>query len=136
MLTLENLILIAGLVQLSILFAAALTPMALDWGKQLVGLHPFVRKMHHVYGAFIFYIVAAFGVLSITNAEALAEGTRLGRSVAGLIALFWTARLCVQLFVFRFPDFIHSRFLKVGYHLMAPAFAYLAAVYIAAAAGA
>src|SRR4029079_16580481 len=43
----------AGTLQWSILIASALTPLILNWRTNLATLHPFLRKLFWVYGAFI-----------------------------------------------------------------------------------
>ena len=60
----------------------------------------------------------------------------LARSVCAFIALFWGARLMIQLFLFDARPYLTSFALKVGYHGLTAVFTYLGAVYaVAAVAG-
>jgi hypothetical protein len=48
--------------------------------------------------------------------------------ISSFIALFWTARLFIQFFVFDAKPFLTSTFLKVGYHGLTLVFLYQAVV--------
>lgn len=132
---LATLIFIAGLLHFGILIASALVPQVLDWRRSLAKLDPLLRQLIWVHGAFIVLVIIAFGVLSLTDATALASGTPLARSVSAFIAIFWSARLAVQFLVFDAKPYLRSVWLKVGYHGLTLVFAYIAAVFAAAAMG-
>jgi hypothetical protein len=68
-------------------------------------------------------------VLTLVNAEALAAGGPLARSVCVLIGLFWLARLAAQFFVFDVRPYLTSNWLRLGYHATTVVFLYLPAVY-------
>ena len=84
---------------------------------------------------FVGLVLAGFGVLTLLNAEDLAAGTTLARTLCFFIALFWLARLAVQFFVFDVRPYLTSRWLTVGYHATTGVFIYLAVVYAWAAWG-
>ena len=48
--------------------------------------------MYWIYGGYVVLSIIAFGLLSLFNANELAAGGRLGRSVCGYIAVFWGVR--------------------------------------------
>jgi hypothetical protein len=127
--TLQILLLIAGLLHFTILIAGALVPRVLDWRANLALLHPFLRTLFWVYGVFIVLVITGFGTLTLLNAGAMAAGQPVARSLAAFIALFWLARLAVQLFVFDCREFLTSPLLTLGYHSLTLAFIYLAFVY-------
>ena len=95
-----------------------------------------LRQLFWVYGAFIVLMIVSFGALSIGFAGEMAAGTALGRSVAGLIAVFWGLRLAVQVFVFDASEFLTSRLRRFGYGTLTVAFTALTAIYGWAALGA
>ena len=126
---LEFLLLAAGLGHFAILCASALVPRVLDWKGELAGLHPFLRRLFWVYGAFIVMVIIGFGTLTMLHAGAMASGEPVARSLSAFIALFWLARLAVQGFVFDARPFLTNAWLTLGYHLLTASFAGLVAVY-------
>ncbi len=130
---LASMIVAAGAIHFAIVGAAVYVPIMLDWRHALQPLDSFMRRLVWVYGLFIGLTVASFGVLSLTNAEALAAGGTLARTVCGVIAVFWIVRMLIQLFVFRRPAFVVGWFRSTGYYGLTVAFAYLIAVYAWAA---
>ncbi|MCB1277282.1 hypothetical protein [Prosthecobacter sp.] len=131
---LETLLILAGLGHFGILIASLLTPKALDWKTHLAPLHPFLRTLFWVYGVFIVLTITGFGVLTLLNAKAMAAGDPVARSLAAFIAVFWSARLFVQFFVFDAREFLTTTTArKLGYHTLTVAFIAQAAVYILAA---
>lgn len=120
---------LAGLAHFSILIASALTPRALDWRKNLAPLLPFLRTLFWIYGAFIVLTIASFGTLTLLNAGAMAAGEPVARSLCAVIAIFWLARLGVQLFVFDARPFLTNWFYKLGYHGLTVAFTAFVGIY-------
>ena len=121
----ETLILIGGGLHFLTLIASAMVPKTLDWRGGLAKLIPFLRTLFWVYGAFIVLTILAFGIISLVNYKAMAAGESLeARSICAFIAVFWGARLVVQLFVFDAGEYLTNRFLKVGYHSLTLTFAF------------
>jgi hypothetical protein len=120
---------IAAAMQLGILIASALTPKALDWRGNLAGLHPFLRRLFWVYGCFIVLTIIAFALLTFRHAGAMAGGEPVARSLCTFIAVFWAARLLVQFFIFDARPFLTNSFLRLGYHALTIAFAFLVLIY-------
>jgi hypothetical protein len=126
---LQMLLLIAGVLHFTILIASALVPRVLDWRANLALLHPFLRRLFWIYGVFIVLVIIGFGTLTLVDSAAMATGEPVARSLAALIAIFWFARLLVQLFVFDCREFLTSPFLKVGYHGLTLLFVYFTVIY-------
>ena len=131
--TLEISLRCAGLLHFAILLASALTPRALDWRSNLASLHPFLRRLFWVFGAFIVLVIVSFGVLTLLFAPRLASGDELGSALAAVIAVFWLARLGVQLFVFDARPFLTNWFYRTGYHALTLVFILFVIVFGAAA---
>lgn len=127
--TLHHLICLAGYGHFGILLASVQVPRVLDWKRELAPLHPFVRQLFWVYGAFIVLMIASFGTLTLMNAGALAAGGPLARWIAAVVAVFWAVRLGVQCFVFDARPFLTSRWLWLGYHTLTGAFAFFTLLY-------
>ena len=127
--TLELWLRFAGCVHFGILIASGLTPVGLKWRENLASLHPFLRRLFWVYGAFIALVIASFGVLTLLYADAMARGEGAARGLCGFIAVFWLVRLGVQLFVFDARPFLTNWFYRVGYQALTLAFIGHVAVY-------
>ena len=130
---LENLLLLAGAGHFGILIASALTPRVLDWKAALKPLPDFLRTLFWVYGVFIVLTIAGMGTLTLLNAKAMATGEPVARSLAAFIAVFWSARLFVQFFIFDARPYLTNVWLKLGNHLLTVAFFFFMTVYAAAA---
>ena len=126
---LEILLRVAGVLHFAILLASALTPGALDWRNNLAKLHPLLRRMFWVYGAFIVLVIVNFGILTLAHADAMAAGMPMARALCTFIGLFWLARLGVQFFVFEPGPFLTNWFYKIGYHGLTVVFTYFVLVY-------
>jgi hypothetical protein len=129
MLNLNNLIIIAGLIQLTILIAASLVPRVTDWKKNLGSSDPFFKSLVWTYGFFIFLTVLSFALFSIFRTELLTDGNRTGKYLCGFISIFWLARLFIQFFIFKTPDFLKTGPMKFGYNTLTLAFLYLTITY-------
>ncbi len=126
--TLETMVWIAGALHVGLLVAGAMVPQVLDWREQLKPLSELSRHVVWVHGVFIVMVIIGFGLICLINASALTQGTLLARSVCGLIASFWAARLGVQLFLFDARPYLRNRFLTIGYHGLTVVFTYIAVV--------
>lgn len=134
MFSLENLLLIGGLLHCVILIASFSVPKALNWKEELALLSPFVRNLFWVYGAFIVIMTIGFGVLSLLHINQISAGDPVARSLAAFIALFWLARLFVQFFIFDAKPILTQGPLpawlfKLGYHGLTLIFIYLVGLF-------
>jgi len=125
----KTLLYFAAVCQLGILVASTLVPRVLNWRDNLATLNPFLRRLFWVYGSFIVLTIIGFATVTFINADAMAHGDVVGRSICGLIAVFWGARLFVQWAVFDVRPFLTNRVYKIGYHALTIAFLFLAVVY-------
>jgi len=134
-LTLEYFLLIAGIGHFGILIASALTPFVLDWKNVLKPLSPFLYKLFWVYGGFIVLVIICMGILTLLNIKSMATGNTEARMIAGFIAVFWGARLLVQIFIFDVKEYLTNFWLKLGYHTLTAAFIYFTILYSLVAFG-
>jgi hypothetical protein len=125
---LTTLIALAGIGQLSVLIASALVPVRLRWKTELAGLPRLHRQMYWVYGGYTVLGIVALGLISLFNAEALASGSRLARSVCAYAAIFWGIRLSLQR-VLDVKDHLMLWWLKAGYHTLTLLFTSFTLVY-------
>lgn len=129
------LVALAGLAQLGLVLVGSRVPRVMRWDEELPRLGPANRRLFWVYGAFIVGANLGFGLLSLLHADALAEGRGLAGGLALFLALYWAARLAVQLLVFRGPGWpaeARRPVVAVGFSIL---FLALTAVYAAAFAG-
>jgi len=119
----------AGALHFAVLVASALTPRALDWRGNLARLHPFLRSLFWVYGSFIVLVIISFGTVTLMFTPRLAAGDPFARAFASVVAVFWLARLAVQLFVFDARPFLTNWFYKTGYHALTLVFILFVAVF-------
>jgi hypothetical protein len=119
----------AAALQLSILIASALTPRVLDWRTNLAALHPFLRKLFWVYGAFVVMVIIGFSTITFLHADAMAAREPVARSLCVFITIFWGARLFVQFAIFDPRQFLTNWFYQLGYHALTIIFAFLIFVY-------
>jgi hypothetical protein len=125
---LKTLIIVAGAGQLSVLVASALVPIRLQWRTELSSLPRLHRQMYWVYGGYTVMGIIALGLISLFNAEALASGSRLSRSVCAYGAVFWGVRLSLQT-VLEVEEHLTLWWLKAGYHTLTALFSFFTLVY-------
>src|SRR5207237_9854302 len=111
------------------LIASALNPRILQWRRNLAALHPLLRKLFWVYGAFIVMVIIAFATLTFLHADAMAAREPVARSLCIFIAIFWAARLFVQLAIFDPRPFLTNWSYQLGYHALSVFFAFLVFVF-------
>lgn len=114
---LARLIFVAGIGQLGVLIASAIVPFRLNWRDELRGLSRLHRQMYWTYGGYVVLSIVAFAVLSIVNANQLADGSGLARGFCAYVSVFWGVRVGLQL-VFDVRDHLTAWWLKAGLSLM------------------
>lgn len=129
---LPQLIFLAGIGQLGVLVASSLVPIRLDWKNIFATLPKLHRQMYWVYGGYVVLSIIGFGLISLFNADELAGGSRLARSLCGFISVFWSIRICLQP-VFDVKEFLTTWWLTAGYHLLTVLFLYFIVVFAWAA---
>lgn len=121
---------IAGVLQLGIAAANVGVSRVLRLDVEFARLSPIVRdiaRAHHVY---IVGVLAAAGLLCLLFATELASGSPLGAFLSAGLALFWGARLGLQLR--RYDPAVRRRF-RLADVLFTLAAGYLAAVFLLSA---
>ena len=126
--TIDTLIVLAGIGQLTLLIAAAQVPARLHWRTELQPLPRVHRQMHWVYGGYIVLSIAAFALLSLFHAEELVARSGLARGLCVYIAVFWGIRVALQ-FVFDVQEHLVTWWLKLGYHTLTVLFVALTVLY-------
>lgn len=120
---------IAGAGHFVILFASFQVPSRLQWKKDLAQLMPFNRKLLWVQGSFTVLTILAFGTLTLVLHDELLRGDRAALGFACFIAIYWTARICVDAFYFSHEDWPRGRRFVIGHILLTALFSCLALTY-------
>ena len=131
----RNWILLAGCAQIAIALASLAIPRILNWREDLAQLRPLTRQVFWTYAAYIWSINVAFGLLSIFAADSLLDRSTLARAVCAFIALYWGARLAIQLFWFDRSGAPQGKHVRLAEILLTTAFAALTLIYGWAAFG-
>lgn len=126
--SLANLIFAAGLMHFGILIASALVPFRLDWKNELASLPKLHWQMYWVYGGYVVLSIIAFGVISVTNAQEIAEGSGLARAFCGYVCIFWLVRLGLQA-VLDVKQHLTAWWLTAGYHALSVVFLMLVLIF-------
>lgn len=129
MINLHNRITMAGMIQLLILVTAAFAPKVVDWEKNLSSSDPFFKSLVWTYGFFICLTVLSIALFSIFKSELLTNGNQAGKYICSFISIFWFARLFIQFFIFKTPEFLKTGPMKFGYNTLTLAFLYLTITY-------
>ena len=108
---------LAGFAQLGVLVASSLVPTRLQWTDSLAALPRLHRQLYWIYGGYVVLGILFNGLVAILNADALADGSMLSRSVCGYIAIFWGVRLSLQA-VLDVKEHLTAWWLHAGYHLL------------------
>src|ERR1051325_3210344 len=119
--TLTTLIRTAGFLQWSVLIAPALVPIRLHWKTSLGGLPRLHQQLFWTYGGYIVLMIVSLGLLCVTFAESLADGTALARGLCGFLAVFWGIRLGLQ-FVFDARPYLTAWWLVAGEFILTALF--------------
>ncbi len=127
-----ELIVLAGIIQLALVEANISLPHFLQPSTELAPVSPMIRKMFYVHWIYIVFVLLIFSGLSLRFAGELASGHPLGRFISAAIAMFWLARVPIQLFYY---DADLRRANRLGDVACITAFTFLGLVYGVAAAG-
>lgn len=88
---------LAGGIQLFIVAMNVPLPKVLRYREELSKLSPIIRQIFVVHSGYIILVVIGFSVLCFRFAPELAGGSPLGTFLSGALAVFWGARLLIQL---------------------------------------
>ena len=120
---------LAGIGHFVILIASVQVPGKLGWKEDLVKLRPFNRKMLWVQSSFTVLTIIAFGTLTLTLHKELLRGDRAAIGIAAFIAVYWTARICVDALYFSHDDWPKGKQFVIGHALLTSLFVFLAVTY-------
>jgi hypothetical protein len=123
---------LAGAVQLVILLANIPLPKKLRCRENLARVSPMIRAVFIVHWAYIVLVLGIFTALCFGFASDLVGGSRLGRFLSTCMAIFWLARVPIQLF---FYDPETRRRHRVADLSFLACFSYLGVVFAAPALG-
>lgn len=112
---------LAGLAHLISLSAILYAPIHLGWHEALGRVSKLLRQMGQVYHYYTTGTIVAMGLVSLFCAPDLVSGTPLARAICGYIALFWIARLGVQIY-YDFRPHVTALWLTLGYHALSVLF--------------
>jgi hypothetical protein len=129
-----TLVLLAGAGQLVLAAASLAIPRVLGWREETRRLEPLTREVFWTYAAYIWGTNVAMGLVSCLAPARLLDGTTLARAVSGYIAVYWGARLAIQLVAFGRHAPAGARY-RVAEAALTLLFVFLAAVYGAVALG-
>jgi hypothetical protein len=129
---LSGILFAAGFAQLGVLIASSLVPLRLRWRDSLGDLPRLHRQLYWIYGGYVVLGIVFNGVVTIVNADALADGSRLSRCVCGYIAIFWGIRLSLQT-VLDVKEHLTVWWLHAGYHTLTVLFAGFTVIFAYAA---
>jgi len=88
---------IIGIILLLLALAHVIFPRYFKWHVELHNISLINRQMMYIHTFFIALILLLMSILCLTSANELVE-TRLGNKIALGLAIFWLARLLIQLF--------------------------------------
>ncbi len=114
--TLQQLLFIAGLAQIVLVFGSLAIPKVLKWQAELAKVQPLIKQMFWTYAAYILVINLCFGLLSVYCSRQLTDGSELALLVTGFIAVYWISRVAVQFFYFdrtNFPAGIWNKLAEI-----------------------
>jgi hypothetical protein len=123
---------LAGIGHFCILIASVQVPARLGWREDFRQLTPFNRKLVWVYAVYTLFTIVAFGVLTLLLHDEFLHGDRAAAALAVFIAIYWTARVLIDLFLFDHRDWPRGRLFVVGHVLLVALFTALAGTYWAA----
>ncbi|MAZ47406.1 MAG: hypothetical protein CME65_02515 [Halobacteriovoraceae bacterium] len=127
--SLESLLTASGVIHFGILSGGLAMTKVLNWQKELKKVDPLSQHIIWTHGAYIWFVILLFGVLSFFFPNDLISGSKLGFSMSLFIALFWFARLVIQLFIFDASKYLKSPILAMGYHSLTICFGIFSIIY-------
>jgi membrane bound O-acyltransferase family protein len=114
---------------LAVLIASLQAPMRLGWKSDIAKLTPFNQKIFWVYGFYILLCIVSFALLTWQLHDAFLAGELTARWLAAFIAVFWTIRVCVDIFWYDHREWPRGNSLVAGHALVTSLFCMLSAVY-------
>lgn len=98
--SMREVIVAAGIGQLALALVSLTVPRVLGWREETAKLKPLTREVFWTYAAYIWTAHICFGLLSALAPDALLDGSLLATAVCAFIAVWWGARLSLQVVAF------------------------------------
>ncbi len=135
LLSLENLVFLAGLLQFCQIPAMLCSPKMLGWEEDLAKLSAINRRIVFVMGGGIILTVVGSGIVVVAASSEIAAGGRLGAALACFLGVLWLYRGSMQVVVYSriWPGGFLGR---LSHHGLVALFTFQSAVYFAAFAAA
>lgn len=129
--SLENLVWIAGLLQFCQIPAMIVSPKILRWEDDMAKLSPINRKIVLVIGIAILLVGVGSGMVVVLGAREMVAGGRLGSALCGFLGIFWLYRAIVQVFVYSgiWPE---GQVARLSHYGLTALFTFQASVYLMA----
>lgn len=112
-----------------VLAASFQVPRELEWKEDLQTLNSLNRKLMWTYGGFIVLSIVSFGVLTALFHGEFLAGNPVALGLAGMITVFWVARVVVDAFYFSHDDWPDGVKYIVGHTMLTSLFLALVLVY-------
>lgn len=125
----QQLILIAGLAQLTLATGSLLIPKILNWHSELAKVQPLIKQMLWTYAAYIFVINLCFGLLSVFDSGELISGSHIATFVSAFIAVYWISRVLIQFFYFDRASFPKGNWSRLAEVVLVALFVFLSLIY-------
>jgi hypothetical protein len=122
----------AGVGQLVLAAASTTFPFILGSRTELAKLRPLFQRLYWIYAGYILGCNVSFGLLSSLRPRWLLDASPLAGAVTGCIALYWGARLALQLVGFDRNDMPVGPRYRLAEAALTLLFAYLTTVYVSA----
>jgi hypothetical protein len=121
-------VVLAGLGQLGLAAGSLLIPRVLGWREETMRLTRLTRQVFWTYSGYIWGTNVCMGALSALAPALLLDGSPLARAVCAYIALYWGARLLLQLLCYD-RTVVTTAALRLAEAVLAVLFAFLTATY-------
>jgi hypothetical protein len=131
-LMLPTLLVVAGLGQVALVVVGLALPRVRGWVAETAELRPLTRQAFWTGTVYLWCTNLGFGLISTVAPGWLVDRSPLAAAATIFFALYWGARLVLQLFFFDWTDVPSSRLLQMGESVVVGLFLYLTFVYGAA----
>jgi alginate O-acetyltransferase complex protein AlgI len=120
---------LAGIGHFCTLIAGLQVPFKFHWKEELARLSRFNQKIMLNYAGYVGLMIVSFGFLTLKLHKEFLYGDKVCVNLAGLIAIFWIVRLCVDFFCFRHDDWPRGPEFVIGHAFLVSLFFAMAGVY-------
>jgi hypothetical protein len=133
--SLETLVLLAGVGQLLLVLGSLAIPRVLGWPEETAKLRPLTRQVFWTYAGYIWCTNLWFGLISVLAPRSLLDGSVLAGAVTAFMAVYWGARVLIHFLYFDRRDLQQGVWNRLAEALLVGLFLFLTLVYGGAAVG-